>query len=146
MADFDGMISSQRAMIANLENEIGELQEKITELESLTGQFAEFQNKVFGSASNAANRIGRWGSLLRSTVKTTFFSDLLQAVQGSEYSRAINSLDSSQSKIAQKIEEFQREIQEKQASMNNCYNTISTLQAQKAEYERQQAEAAKQES
>ena len=146
MADFDGMISSQRAMIANLENEIGQLQEKITELESLTGQFAEFQNKVSGSASSTANRIGGWGSLIRSVVKTTFFSDLLQVVRGSEYSRAISSLDSAQNKIVQKIEEFQREIQEKQASINNCYNTISTLQTQKAEYERQQAEAAKQES
>lgn len=146
MADFDGMIAVQAATITNLENEVGQLQEKIAELENLTGRFAEFQSKLSGSAASTANRIGGWGYLIRSVVKNSFFSDLLQVVQGSEYSSAMESLSNSQNKIAEQIGEFQIEIQEKQAAINNCYSAISTLQMQKAAYERQLAEAAKQES
>ena len=58
----------------------------------------------------------------------------------------MESLSNSQNKIAEQIGEFQIEIQEKQAAINNCYSAISTLQMQKAAYERQLAEAAKQES
>lgn len=146
MADFDGMISNQYAMIAGLKSEIGQLQEQIAELESLKNQFAEFQNKVSESASSSVRRIGGFGSFISSVVKSVFFSDLLEAVKGSEYNNALGSLESAQNKIAQQIEECQRAIQEKQAAINNCQNTISNLQAQKAEYERVQAEAAKQES
>lgn len=141
---YDSQIAQNQNQIAVLQKEIADLENKISELKtlksklgSLTGNFCDAADQAYRKASALSHCQG----LVTAFIKSTFFGGLLDAIKGSDYSRTKSGLEDAQTITQNKINELQREIEQKQGEIRYCQSRISTLKNEKAAF--QAAEARK---
>lgn len=137
-SDFDAQIAGNRQAVAGFQQEIRQLEEQISELNSLKRDVLNMQDILHDTASRVESRVSGMtllgGAVAAATLNINFFSKILGAARGQEYAAADNGLGMSQEIIQDKIDQLVNAIAEKQLAISSCNAKVSALQGEKAQY------------
>lgn len=142
-AEFDAQINSNKEAITGYQQDIRKLEEQINELNNMKRQMGGLQDILHDTANQAESKISGmtnlWGAVA-SVLNGKFFSNLLTAVKGAEYSTADSGLGTSLEIIQDKIDELRKLIDQKQTAIQSCSSKIGSIQNEKEDYLRQKAQ------
>ena len=148
-SDYNYQISQNYAAIGNYQAQIRDLEEKIEKLNKVKTSLGNVSASLSDTASRAWNRVNGMTTLsgkVTSFLNISFFSDILNAIKGTEYAQAEEGVNTSAQIVADRIGEFQEEINRLNGQIRSCNSAISGLENEKKAYLAAEAQRAAQEA
>lgn len=148
--NYDSRIDAQYQSIASKQQEIAELREKTEQLQQARRKVDDVNDALKRAAQQSSGRLsnpsGIFGAV-KTMIRSTFFSPLMDLITGVRYRSALNTLDNIRDQIEQKIREMKNRVEQLEMEIQDCYRSIDHLKAEKAaeikrEKERHEREAA----
>lgn len=127
---YNSQISANQQAIISYQNEIGELEHKISELTAMNGRVASVQEELARMSDRECEKLNCSLPFLN----PNFWGKLLEAIKGSEYQAACDGVRISQDIIQDKIRELNQKIEQNYQEINQCRAQISSLESQKAAF------------
>lgn len=137
--DCQRKIKKNNAKIEADRQKISELNADIDDLKELRVKYVNFQNELDNSVSKSENQINNIVGFVFnffSTVKSTFFSSLINVIKGPQLTVAKNSLESSIQKIDDQIYKNQNEIDDLQKEISSLIANNLALNLKISEYKK----------
>lgn len=143
--DCNAQIHGKQQAIANSQAAINVASGKISELETLRSKFGNLGELVKTKANQGSDVVNRapgvFGKVF-AKVNDSFFSPLMKALKGEEYSSAIQGMSAAIDRIDEEIRSLRQQIAQNQSTIASCQASIGSLQSERsALVQAQQAQA-----
>lgn len=142
---YNSQIAQNQQAIAAYQREISDCENKVNELVAMKGRVASLSADLSSMADREyakASAISTCRGIVTAFIKSSFLSNLLDAIKGSDYSAAQSGLEQSQNTIQNKINELRNKIEQNQEEIRRCYSRISSLESERAAFQAAEAKKA----
>lgn len=130
--NYDNLIYKQQNIMSSCIQKNKKLEDDIEELKIMRSKMKKLLESTESISSRTKGKIINIPDLFVHSVKLTLFSNILDAIKGSQYTSAIRSLKHGIEQIDKKIKEYNNQIELNCNTIKGCKSNISSLKTQKA--------------
>ena len=137
VAYFDRQISSNRQLIDDYNRQIKQVEDDVEDLQRIKIKVGTVDAAMATAVSGTSSKISNLPSLITnpfSFLKTSFFAGFIDAVNGSEHTKAKKGIENANTKIIKQISQLQSEIERLRSKIGMCNSNVNSFDRQKSNY------------